>query len=171
MRRLRPEPLTAAAFAPFGAVIEADPATARPINGGFTTRFDALATVDAGPDGAAILSIFRGLPRPLVLEMLERHPLGTQTFVPLAPRPWLVAVAESPEAQALRVFIARGDQGVQYGRGVWHHPLLVIGQPQDFLVADRAGPGPNCDEAAFAAPVGIDLDGADRPPGTGPGHG
>lgn len=146
---IRAEPLTAQGFAPFGTVIEADPATAREINAGFTTRFHALATVDV--DGAAILSIFRGRERPLSVAMLERHPMGTQAFMPLGGRDWLVVVAERPEPAALRAFRARGDQGVQYARGVWHHPLLVLGGPQDFLVIDRASPEDNLDEAGFGA--------------------
>jgi ureidoglycolate lyase len=149
---IRAEPLTADAFAPFGRVITADPATAREINGGFTTRFHALAEVET--DAAAILSIFRGRVRPLEVAMLERHPLGSQAFVPLGGRDWLVVVAETPEAGALRAFRARGDAGVQYGRGVWHHPLLVLGEAQDFLVVDRDGPGGNLEEVFFPA-VGI----------------
>lgn len=148
---LRPEPLTAAAFAPFGRVIEADPATARSINAGTTTRFHALATADPGPDGVAVISIFRGLPRarPIALALLERHPLGSQAFVPMQPHPWLVVVAERPEPGALRAFLARGDQGVQYARGVWHHPLLVLATSQDFVVVDREGPGANLEEVAL----------------------
>jgi ureidoglycolate lyase len=154
-----PEPLTAAAFAPFGAVIAADPARARPINGGTTTRFDALATVDAGPEGRAILSIFRGTRRPLTIAMLERHPLGTQAFQPLSAEPWLAVVAggERPTARDLRAFLCRGDQGVQYGRGVWHHPLLPLAPAQDFLVVDRSGPGANLEEIALDPPGTIAL--------------
>jgi ureidoglycolate lyase len=146
---IRAAPLTQAAFAPFGRVIEADPATAREINQGYATRFHALATAES--DAAVILSIFRGRPRPLSVAMLERHPLGSQAFIPLGQADWLVVVAERPDPGALRAFRARGDQGVQYGRGVWHHPLLVLGAPQDFLVVDREGPGANLEEAAFAA--------------------
>ena len=147
MRRLAPEPLTAKAFAPFGTVIETAGASSFPINDGTTTRFHALATADPGPDGEAILSIFRATrrPRPVAIRMLERHPLGSQAFFPLSPDDWLVAVAagERPEAADLRLFRARGDQGVQYGRGIWHHPLLVLAERQDFLVVDRRGPGEN----------------------------
>ncbi len=147
------EPLTAAAFAPFGRVIEADPATAREINGGFSTRFHALAQVESDAD--VVLSIFRGRVRPLSVAMVERHPLGTQAFVPLQGKDWLVVVAEKPEAAALRAFFCRGDQGVQYGVGVWHHPLLVLGEPQDFLVVDRQGEGANLEEVFFAEAVSL----------------
>ncbi|MGF1659509.1 MAG: ureidoglycolate lyase [Rubrimonas sp.] len=153
---LRPEPLTAEAFAPFGAVIEAT-GPARSINSGFTDRFHALAFADPGPEGAAILSIFRGRRRPPLLGMLERHPLASQAFVPLSPEPWLLAVApaglEHPTARDVRLFAARGDQGAQYARGVWHHPLLVLAETQDFLVVDREGQGGNLDEIALNPPA------------------
>jgi len=142
------EPLDAAAFQPFGKVIEADPATTIEINSGFTTRFHALAQADVG-QGAAILSIFRGRPRALEIAMMERHPLGSQAFMPLNGQDWLVVVAENPTPDSCRAFLCRGDQGVQYGAGVWHHPLLVLGAAQDFLVVDRSGAGNNLEEVFF----------------------
>ncbi len=155
-----PETLTAEAFAPFGTVIETAGAASFPINDGTTTRFDALATADPGPDGEAMLSIFRATqwPRPVAIRLLERHPLGSQAFYPLSLDDWLVVVAagERPGADDLRLFRARGDQGVQYGRGVWHHPLLVLAEAQDFLVVDRHGPGDNLDEIAVEPGAVID---------------
>ncbi|WP_339951657.1 ureidoglycolate lyase [uncultured Albimonas sp.] len=155
MRALAPEPLTAEGFAPFGAVIEADPASAIGINAGFTTRFHALAEV-AVEGGAPILSIFRGRPRPLLIDMLERHPFGSQAFVPLGGRPWLAVCAETPGAP-LRAFLARGDQGAQYAAGVWHFPLLTLAA-QDFLVVDRAVPERNVELADLAEPAEVVLD-------------
>ena len=155
--RLAVEPLTAAAFRPFGTVIETAGAENFPINEGWTTRYHALAEADPGPDGRAILSIFRGRRRPLRIAMLERHPLGSQAFMPLAPLDWLVVVAERPEAAALRCFRATGAQGVQYGRGVWHHPLLVLAEEQDFLIVDRAGPGENLEERQLDRVAEIDA--------------
>lgn len=151
---LAPEPLTASAFAPFGQVIEADPASAMGINAGYTTRFHALAEV-AVEGGAPILSIFRGRPRPLVIDMLERHPFGTQAFMPLGGRPWLAVCAEAPGAP-LRAFLARGDQGAQYAAGAWHFPLLTLAA-QDFLVVDRAAPESNVEVAALEAPAVVTL--------------
>ena len=142
-----PEPLTAAAFAPFGDVIDARPETAVEINAGYTTRFHALATAET--DDKVIMSIFRGRPRALEAAMLERHPLGSQAFIPLGGQPWLVVVAEQADPTSLRAFLCRGDQGVNYRAGVWHHPLLVLGDAQDFLVVDRAGQGPNLEEVFF----------------------
>lgn len=152
---LVPEKLTAEAFAPFGQVIEADPAMAVEINSGFTTRFHALATVET--DQRVILSIFHGRPRPLTVAMLERHPKGSQAFMPLGGRDWLAVVAEKPAPEACRAFLCRGDQGLQYATGTWHHPLLVIGTAQDFLVADRDGEGRNLDEVFFNAALSVAL--------------
>ncbi|MHA1527778.1 MAG: ureidoglycolate lyase [Alphaproteobacteria bacterium] len=161
MRRLTPETLTAEAFVPFGTVIETAGASSFPINDATTTRFHALAEAETGPEGAAIVSIFRATrwPQPVRIAMLERHPLGSQAFFPLSPDDWLVVVAEGerPGAQELRLFRARGDQGVQYARGVWHHPLLVLAERQDFLVIDRRGPGDNLEEIEIAPAATIGL--------------
>ena len=163
MIRLAVEPLTAEAFAPFGDVIAAASAQRQfTINGGNTERYHDLADIDPGPDGRAIVSIFRGQPRPLpfTVEMMERHPLGSQAFVPLSGGPYLVVVAQAgdaPGVEDLRVFLARGDQGVNYARGVWHHPLLALDGVSDFLVIDRAGEGPNCDEVRLDEPGMIEL--------------
>ena len=145
------EPLSAEAFASFGAVIEADQARSYLINEGRTRRFHALAAPEVGPDGRAVLSIFRGTawPRPILIRMLERHPLGTQTFVPMERHPWLAVVAERPEPKACRAFLCRGDQGLHLARDVWHHPLLPLQPTHDFLVIDREGPGKNIDEHWF----------------------
>lgn len=149
--RLTPEPLTGDAFASFGAVIEADHARSHVINQGRTRRFHALAGADPGDGGRAILSIFRGTPwpRPPRIEMLERHPLAAQAFVPMQRHPWIAVVAERPEPEACRAFLCRGDQGLQYARGVWHHPLIVLAPTHDFLIVDREGPGDNLEEQWF----------------------
>ncbi len=150
MRNLTPEPLTADAFAPFGEVIEAsDRAEVMAINYGWTTRFNALADVAVG-DGRAIISIFRSNPlEPLVLKIFERHPDGSQAFMPLQGRPYLVAVAPAGnfDAGKVRVFRAAASQGVNYAKGTWHHFLLALEAQSDFLVVDRdGGPGENLDE-------------------------
>jgi ureidoglycolate lyase len=155
MRELTPEPLTADAFAPFGSVIEAsDAAVKLDINQGHAIRYDALAEVDvAGGGGVPVVSLFRAKPlADLVLRSFERHPLGSQTFVPLAGGPYLVAVAPAGpfDPAKIRLFRAGSHQGVHYRKAAWHHFLLVLEQ-SDFLVVDRAGPGDNCDEVALAA--------------------
>jgi ureidoglycolate lyase len=151
MRVLTPVPLTQENFAPFGQVIEADEARSFLINEGTTRRYHALANVDVALNGGQpIISIFEGQRRslPLELKMVEQHPLGSQAFVPMEQKPWLVVVAdavEKPGPEHLHAFLARGDQGVQYAKGVWHHPLLILAETQNFLVVDRKKSGENSD--------------------------
>lgn len=148
---LKLETLTHEAFAPFGEVIEAsEHAQQFSINEGNTQRYHDLATIDPGKDGKAIVSIFRGQPRslPFTITMMERHPKGSQAFIPMSGHPYLVVVApkgDAPKPSDLRLFLARGDQGVNYATGVWHHPLLGLETVVDFIVIDRQGPGDNCD--------------------------
>jgi ureidoglycolate lyase len=143
MRALTPEPLTKAAFAPFGDVVETDGALPVEINQGFARRFNALAGIDVTTNGAPVnISLFDAKPRPqpIAIRLMERHPLGTQLFMPLQDRPWLVVVCGDPQDTAsYRAFTATGRQGVNYARNVWHHPLLVVGEGERFMVVDRSG--------------------------------
>jgi len=153
MREMIPEPLTAEAFAPFGSVIEAsDAAVKLDINGGHAVRYDRLAEIDAAEGGGTgAISLFHAKPlAELVLRVFERHPLGSQSFVPLSGKPYLVAVAPAGpfDPARIRLFRAEPDQGVHYRKGVWHHFLLVLDE-SDFLVVDRVGPGDNCEEMAL----------------------
>jgi len=158
MREFMPRPLTAEAFAPFGDVVEArEEGDVRDINYGHTRRFHDLAGLDvAAQGGRPIVSLFRAEPlQPLVLRIMERHPLSSQTFVPLQGRPYLVAVAPAGDFDPweMQVFLAEGGQGVNYRRGVWHHFVLPLQPASDFLVIDREGPGDNCDEVELAPAV------------------
>jgi len=147
---IKPRPLTAEIFKPFGQVIETDGHTPVMINDGTTERYHALAGVDVG-EGGGIISIFRGTRRPLDINMMERHPLGSQAFYPLEKASWLLVVSkvERPSPGNLEAFIATGEQGVQYAKNTWHHPLLVLQERQDFLVVDREGAGENLEEIFF----------------------
>jgi ureidoglycolate lyase len=166
VNRLSVQTLTAPAFAPFGDVLACEGARHYPINEGTTERYDDLARIDPGPHGRVIVSIFRGQPRrfPLTITMMERHPLGSQTFMPLQPSPYLVVVAEtgSPASTPgrLHAFLAQGNQGVNYAPGVWHYPLIALDHLSDFLVIDRRGPERNCDEATLAQPYLLEPPGA-----------
>ncbi|MEH6691554.1 MAG: ureidoglycolate lyase [Pseudorhizobium pelagicum] len=148
-------PLSRDAFASFGDVIEADPATMRFINGGTTGRFHRLSVAEAQGEGV-IISLFRGQPRrfPYEIGMMERHPFGSQSFSPLSGRPFLVAVSEDVGGRPgePQVFLASGSQGVNYRRNVWHHPLMVLDTVSDFLVVDRDRPETNLEEFVFDQP-------------------
>ena len=155
-------PLTREAFAPYGDVIETAGAVHYPINNGKCERYHDLATVEAaGPGARAIVSIFSGTPYelPLTLTMVERHPFGSQAFIPLSPRPFLVIVcedtADGPSHPA--AFVAAPGQGVNYPRNRWHGVLTPVGAPQDFAVVDRAGEGTNLEEFHFDEPWTIHV--------------
>lgn len=151
MTILHARALTRAAFAPFGEVVETEGAQHFPINAGSCERFHDLARIEIDPAGRPLLSVVRASPvdLPAPLRLMERHPLGSQAFIPLGAHRFLVVVAPGdapPGPDALQAFLATGGQGVNYRRGVWHHPLLALDAPTDFLVVDRGGPGANLEE-------------------------
>lgn len=143
-------PLTPSAFAPFGDVVDAATATHLAINQGYAERADGLARIDVSADSGQVnVALFTARPRPtpIAITLMERHPLGSQLFYPLQPHPWLVLVCADPhDPTTYRAFRATGEQGVNYARNIWHHPLLVLDAPARFLVIDRAGPGNNLEE-------------------------
>lgn len=164
MIKLKVEPLTQEAFAEFGDVIEMDGDKSFLINEGHTRRYHQLAEADvADGGGKAIISIFQSSRRafPLEIKMMENHPLGSQAFLPMQPHNWLVVVAtgDVPSAETCHAFLASGNQGVQYNKGVWHHPLLTLVAEQDFWIVDRGGKGDNLIEHYFDGRIAqMDID-------------
>jgi ureidoglycolate lyase len=167
---LKPEPLTAANFAPFGDVIEVkDGNRTMAINYGLTERHHDLADIqilksDEGDEGEAIISIFESKYReyPLQLEIMERHPLGSQCFIPMHDKPYVIVVADptlaTVAASDLRAFISNGKQGINYRANTWHHYLLAPFEKSLFAVVDRGGKGHNLEEQAIReGPVVLDL--------------
>jgi ureidoglycolate lyase len=158
MHHIACEPLTAAAFAAFGQVIE------RPADFGRVYFSDALASRRAG--AKASLSLTRS--RPLAASQLEatrmeRHEFSSQSFVPLDVSRYLVIVAPHgpggrPDSGQLRAFLARGDQGVTYGMNVWHHPLTVLDRPAQFAVFMWLDGGKGDEEFVdLPAPIAVDF--------------
>lgn len=160
-RTLRLEPLTAEAFAPFGDVIEATGEPSFLFNRGKAGRYHDLARTDVTGDGRIGVSIGRAQPYilPLVLDMVERHPLGSQAFVPLGPDPFIVVVApdEGGVPGRPRAFLTAPGQGVNYPRGLWHGVLTPLDREAAFLIVDRIGTGVNLEEHFFAEPWTIEA--------------
>ncbi|MGI9462120.1 MAG: ureidoglycolate lyase [Alphaproteobacteria bacterium] len=169
MKILKLEPLTREAFQPFGEVLAADDiAHHYPINHERCVRYHHLATADAG-DGKTIASVFRGnhAVLPFLLEVMERHPLGSQIFMPMTHHPYAIIVADTtsqPNEHDLRGFIARPKNhilyGVNYHKNIWHHPLIALKNKtdktlpdvtSDFWVVDRLGDGVNLEEIDITA--------------------
>lgn len=167
--------LSAAAFAPFGAVIEpAAAAREYAINDGVTLRYDDIARAHSLPAGKANgeenpgdtglgFSIFRARPvtLPCVLKRMERHPLGSQAFINTGNVAFAIVVAPPGafDAAAMRAFLAAPGQSINYHAGTWHHHLLALGRG-DFIVVDRIGDG-NCDEVALPEPIMLVASSAD----------
>ncbi|MBN8631675.1 MAG: ureidoglycolate lyase [Rhodobacterales bacterium] len=152
MRTLRPAPLTAEAFAPFGEVLEAT-GDFRLINAGLCQRHHDRALLDFGPDGRAGISIFHAEPRvlPYACDLIERHPEGSQAFLPMTGHPFLVIVATSPDDRP-QAFLTNGRQGINLHRGTWHGVLTPLSAPGLFAVVDRIGTTPNLEEHRFPEP-------------------
>ena len=143
MIRLRTEPLTPQAFAPFGDVLQATGTPDRLINNGYCGRWHDMAQLDFGPGGRAGLNLFKAQPRslPYVLDLLERHPEGSQAFVPMYETTWLVTVAEDAGGTPvnLRAFLVAPGQAINLHRGTWHGVLTPLAEPGLFAVIDRIG--------------------------------
>lgn len=151
-------PLTRAIFAPFGQVIDTDGANSLiAVNAGRATRFHDIAQIETtGPAARAMISIFRGTPYtlPLSLTLVERHPLGSQAFIPLHDRPFLVIVAPDEDGVpgTPLAFRTAPRQGININRNIWHGVLTPLGETGNFLVVDRGGDGVNLEEYTYAQP-------------------
>jgi ureidoglycolate lyase len=149
-------PLTAEAFAPFGDVLEVAGAPDRIINAGLCGRYHDRAKLDFGPGGSAGLSLFDAEPRslPYVLDLIERHPEGSQAFIPMHRNNWLVIVAVPGDIPGpVQAFIAGPGQGINLHRGTWHGVLTPLHAPGLFAVVDRIGDTANLQEFPFDPPV------------------
>lgn len=148
---LKPQPLTRERFALFGDVIEASLDSANAMNEARFQRFDDLCNIDIGGGDVAVSVARCRAPTslPLRVGMVERHPLGSQAFVPLMPCRMVVVVAppgESVNPEGLRAFVTNGRQGINYHRGTWHMPLIAFEAGQEFLIVDRGGSESNCEQ-------------------------
>ncbi len=143
------EPISAQAFAPFGDVLEAKGPADKIINQGLCGRFHDRARMDFS-DGRAGISIFHAQKRdlPMKLDLVERHPDGSQAFVPMSHQPFLVVVAEDAGGipQNIRAFLTEAGQAINIHRGIWHGVLTPLYDPGLFAVIDRIGDGANLEE-------------------------
>ena len=158
MKSVVAHPLTAAGFAPFGDVLELRDSPDKIINQGLCGRHHDLGRLDFG-DGRAGISLFDAQPRqlPYVLEMVERHPDGSQAFIPMTAASFLVIVAPDDggtPGQPLAFLTAPG-QGINFLRNTWHGVLTPLSAPGLFAVIDRIGDGPNLQEHWFDAPFSV----------------
>ena len=155
MPHIRLEPLTAATFAPFGDVLDTSTPSDRLINAGLCERFHdrARLTFDQGRAG---LSLFNAQPRslPYTFQLVERHPQGSQAFLPMTEHPFLVLAA--PDENGIpgtpRAFLTNGAQGINLHASTWHGVLTPLHAPGLFAVIDRVGDGDNLEEYTYSQP-------------------
>jgi ureidoglycolate lyase len=164
---LRAQPLTREAFAPFGDVIGLSLGGGTSANQGTATRYDRVAQLaSTRPEAQPNLAVFRSVAKALPFEvrLVERHPCSTQMFVPLACQRFLVVVCPSdargePDVAQLRAFVCGPGQGVNYHAGVWHHPIIALDGPADFIMlAWEDGTARDCEERSLSAPLLVTSD-------------
>ena len=145
---VEPKPITKENFSKFGDVITTENIKSLEINNGYAKRFDEIAKIDTSSgNGETTLSIFSVLKRsfPMKIDMMEKHPLGSQAFIPMKDTTFLTLVApegEKPDLEKIESFIVPKGIGVNYKTGIWHFPLIST-EDMDFLVVDRKGLGDN----------------------------
>jgi len=145
---IKPIKITRTNFATYGDLISADDIKPMDINTGYAKRFDNLAHINTSKDeGKTVVSIFSALKRtfPMKIDMMEKHPLGSQAFIPMKETTFLCFVApsgESPVVSKIQSFIIPPKTGINYKPGIWHFPLIST-ENTNFLVIDRKGDGEN----------------------------
>ena len=145
---VNPKPITKENFLKFGEVITTDDIKPLEINDGYAKRFDGIANLNTSKDnGETTICIFSALKRsfPMKIDMMEKHPLGSQAFVPMKETTFLVFVApmgDKPNLNEAEAFIVPPGIGVNYNPGTWHFPLIAT-EDMNFLVVDRKGSGEN----------------------------
>lgn len=153
------ESLTRETFAPFGDVLDASGKADKIINQGRCGRYHDRATLDFS-DGRAGVSLFKAEPRtlPVTLDMVERHPDGSQAFVPMSMDGFLVVVAEDAGGAPARprAFLTEAGQAINFHKGTWHGVLTPLATPGLFAVVDRIGDGPNLEEHWFDTPYSVE---------------
>ena len=162
-RNIKIQKLSIESFAPFGEIICCNGHDYFHINDAHTERYHALVNTETLGEAKIGISIFRNIKAtsiPSSITMLERHPFGSQAFIPMNGQVFLIVVApaldeETPDISNLCAFISDGTQGVNYRVGTWHHPLLTLEAPSCFTVVDRIGSGHNCDIFQFNEPINI----------------
>ena len=145
---IKPKMINKENFKKFGDMITTNGIKPLEINDGYAKRYDGIATLDAKKDnGESIISIFSALKRlfPMKVDMMEKHPLGSQAFIPMKETTFLAFVApegDKPDLNKVEAFIIPNGIGVNYNAGIWHFPLIAT-EDMNFLVVDRKGEGDN----------------------------
>ncbi len=161
---LKPESLTSKSFSEYGKVLSVEETQSITINDGFAQKHFNLCNIDANDKGGvATVHFYIGKKRefPLSINMMEKHPCFSQTFIPRSNNPFLVVVSlgdDKPDLKTLKVFKTNGNQGVHYKRGIWHFPLISIEDNEQFVVIDRNDLGKSENKLDDCIEINIDME-------------
>jgi len=145
---VEPKPINKENFSKFGELVTTEGLKSIDINNGYAKRFEEAVKLDTLQDrGETTISIFSALKRtfPMKIDMMEQHPLGSQSFIPMKETTFLVLVApksDKPDLNKIESFIIPPGVGINYKSGTWHFPLIST-EDMNFLVIDRKGSGNN----------------------------
>ena len=145
---IKPIQITKENFSKFGDMISTKDIQPLEINNGYAKRYDGIANLNTYKDnGETIISIFSALKRnfPMKIDMMEKHPLGSQAFIPMKETTFLAFVApkeEKLDLNKIEAFVVPPGIGINYNPGIWHFPLIST-EDMNFLVVDRKGSGDN----------------------------
>ena len=143
-----PKTITKENFSKFGDMITTKNIKPLDINNGYAKRYDDIAKINTSKDnGETTISIFSALKRtfPMKIDMMEKHPLGSQAFIPMKETTFIAFVApngDKPDLNKIEAFIIPPGIGINYNPGIWHFPLIST-EDMNFLVVDRKGSGDN----------------------------
>ena len=155
MQEIKALSLSKEAFAPYGDILDTKGTPDRIINQGKCERYNDLAKLDI-LDGLAGISLFNAVARslPYELNMMERHPLGSQAFIPMINEPFLITVSKDHHGHpdCPQAFLSSPGQAINLHRNIWHGVLTPLQEPGLFAVIDRVGAGSNLEEVFFKTP-------------------
>lgn len=159
MRDIHCHPLTRAAFAPFGDVLDCSGDPDKLINAGLCGRYHDRARLEFGTDGRAGISLFHAeaCNLPYTFDLMERHPEGSQAFIPMTEHPFLVIAAPDASGQPGQplAFLTQPHQGINFHKGIWHGVLTPLAAPGIFAVVDRIGDSANLQEVFLDPPYRV----------------
>ena len=145
---IKPKTINKKNFSKFGQIIDTSKKTYFRINNGYAKRYDNLGKINTSTKkGKTIVSIFSAKKRlfPMKIDMMEKHPLGSQAFIPMKETSFFAFVAPKgnrPNLKKIKSFIIPKQTGINLNPGIWHFPLIST-KNMNFLVIDRKGKGKN----------------------------
>lgn len=158
--KIEAQPLDPETFKPFGEVVQPGLGAVKTIRDGTVrlSRPEASLRHEADAEIAAVeFYECAATDAPLVATKVEHHPHSMQLFAPMQSARWLVVVWPDGLESTPAAFVAQPDQAILYHPGIWHHGIVALDRPAQFISWMWRTGGPT--DTVFAdlpAPVSID---------------